>query len=63
MCCLQVVDYGSFVLALFATPREKGYTGKVAKGIWVMNASQTHDLVWFWGWYGAEKLQTLQQSL
>ena len=47
MCCLQVVDYGSLILAFFSTPRAKSYTGEVSKGIQVMNAFQAHDLRWF----------------
>ena len=58
-----MVNYDPFILALFATPRAKGHTSKAAKGIWVVNAFQAHDLGQFWGWYGAEELQTLGQSL
>ena len=36
-----------------------GYSAKVAEGIWVMNAHQSHDLGWFWGVYHPENFKPL----
>ena len=39
----QVIDDGPFILSILCTPRTVGITGKMLKGIGVMDPFQTHD--------------------
>ena len=45
----QVIDDGPLILSIFSVPRAVGITGKLPKGIGVINPLQTHDLGGFLG--------------
>ena len=42
--CLQVIDYGPFILALLPTPGIVGDAAEAAEGIWIMYSHQSHNL-------------------
>ena len=53
--CPQVVNNCSLILALLPTPEAVGQAIEVAKGIWVVYATQSHNLLGLrWGYHMEE---------